>query len=288
MIDIHTHFYRPTVKDEPVFDESELLTAMDRLEIERAVILPLVSPECQFGPVFNSEFALAARDRHPDRFIPFCNLDPRNGFNSPETDFSWILETYKARGAKGVGEITANLPFDDPRCNNFFTHCGNASMPVLFHLAVGVQNGIYGLADELGLPRLERMLAACPHTIFIGHAMAFWSEISGNNSEEVRGIYPTGPVAPGGKLLALMQRYPNLYGDISAGSGFNAISRDPSFGFSFLEMFQDRLLFGTDLCHVKQEEPITGYLRNARDEGHISENAFAKITEGNAKKLLGV
>ena len=45
-----------------------------------------------------------------------------------------------------------------------------------------------------------------------------------------------------------MRRYPNLYGDLSAGSGFGAISRDPEFGYAFLEEFQDRLYFALDLC----------------------------------------
>ena len=42
--------------------------------------------------------------------------------------------------------------------------------------------------------------------------------------------YPDGPVAPGGAIDTLMDKYPNLHGDLSAGSGAGAISRDPEFG----------------------------------------------------------
>lgn len=288
MIDIHCHFFRSPMQGKAIFAEKELLYAMDQLGIEQAVILPVVSPECQFGPCFNSEYVLNAYKKYPDRFIAFCNLDPRNGLNGPETDFSWILEEYKESGAKGVGEITANLFFDDSRCKNLFTHCGAQKMPILFHLAERVSNNIYGLADDLGLPRLEKMLIECPDTIFIGHAMAFWSEISGDNSEAIRNIYPKGPILPGGRLSTLLQQYPNLYGDLSAGSGFNAISRDPEFGFSFLERFQDQLLFGTDLCAIGQKTPIITYLKEAMEEGRLSLTAFKKISEENAKKILSL
>lgn len=86
MIDIHTHLGRGTIKDEPPVDENELLKRMDELEIEKAVILPRVRPECFFFH-FTTEEVLKVCKKHPDRFITFCNIDPRNGNNSPESDF---------------------------------------------------------------------------------------------------------------------------------------------------------------------------------------------------------
>jgi hypothetical protein len=40
--------------------------------------------------------------------------------------------------------------------------------------------------------------------------------------------------------------YPNLFGDLSANSGNNALSRDPSFTADFLQRHQDKLFFGSD------------------------------------------
>ncbi|GAH18502.1 unnamed protein product, partial [marine sediment metagenome] len=135
--------------------------------------------------------------RHPDRIIPFYKADPRNGNNSPDTDFSWVLEEYKEAGCKGVGELTANLYIDDPRYKNLFYQCGKAGLPVIFHLAVKI-GGVYGLVDDKGLPRLEKILSELPDTIFIGHAMGFWSEISSEVDEETRGGYPKGSIkSPG-------------------------------------------------------------------------------------------
>jgi len=105
MIDIHTHLGRGVVKDEPPVDEDELLRRMDELGLEQAVVLARgVSPECAFFH-FTTEDVLAAYRRHPDRFIPFYKADPRNGANSPDTDFSWVLEHYRAAGCRAGGRL---------------------------------------------------------------------------------------------------------------------------------------------------------------------------------------
>ncbi|MBU4198340.1 MAG: amidohydrolase family protein [Verrucomicrobia bacterium] len=285
IIDIHTHVGRWDTKRLD-FDEDRLLAAMDKFNIDRAVLLPVVSPESFFEVVPSRDVAAIAR-RHPDRFIPFCNLDPRNNGNKADTDFSWILEEYKGLGCRGVGELTANLHIDDPRYKNLFAQCGKAGLPVLFHLADRI-GGVYGPADDLGLPRLEALLNEFPPTVFIGHAMSFWSEIDGNLKEEERSKYPPGKIEKPGRLVELLRKYPNLYADLSAGSGFNAISRDPEFGWWFLNEFQDKLLFGTDLCHVDQDAPIAPYFQQLKAEKRITPAACEKITAQNACRILGL
>jgi predicted TIM-barrel fold metal-dependent hydrolase len=101
--------------------------------------------------------------------------------------------------------------------------------------------------------------------------------------------YPKGKVKPG-RLVRLMREYPNLWGDLSAGSGFNAISRDPEFGYRFMEEFQDRLMFGTDLCHqptnLFKDFGIIRYFPRLRKEKLISAEAYEKIAWKNANRLL--
>ena len=92
---------------------------------------------------------------------------------------------------------------------------------------------------------LERALQACPDTIFIGHAPGFWREISGD-ADAAPSQYPTGPVTPGGRLHRLLDTYPNLWADLSAGSGRQALSRDPAHALQFITRYADRLLFGRD------------------------------------------
>lgn len=284
-IDVHTHLGR-IARHDPMVTAEDLIATMDKYRIDKAVLLPLDStPEGNMF-TFTNEQALDVYAKYPDRIIPFCKLDPRQGNNSPTTDFSWILEEYKELGCKGVGEITANIYIDDPRAKNFFKACGVAGMPVLFHLAEKFE-GVYGLVDDIYLPRLENILKEFPDTILIGHAMSFWSEISADVNEKTRAGYPKGPVEPG-RLWELLEKYDNLYGDISAGSGYNAITRDPDMGYEFLDKFQDKLLFGTDYCHVGQELPIVDFMRTSYEEGKISQSAYDKITHKNAQRILGL
>ena len=53
-------------------------------------------------------------------------------------------------------------------------------------------------------------------------------------------------VTAGGLTDRLLSDYPNMFGDTSAGSGLNALTRDPDHAREFLARQQDKLLFGSD------------------------------------------
>ncbi len=290
LIDIHVHTTpRKTVLRPDGTSHTtpeELLAMMDRAGIDQAVVLPSIGPECS-SRTHSVEEILAACALYADRLIPFCNIDPRQVSNSPSADFSPLLEYYKKIGCRGVGEICANLYFDDPRVMNLLRQCAEHAMPVTFHIGPQM-GGCYGLVDELGLPRLEKVLSALPDLILLGHSQPFWSEISPDVTDETRNTYPKGPVADGGRIPELMRRYPNLHGDLSAGSGYNAVSRDPAFGYRFMEEFQDRLLFGTDICAPHNETPLVDFLNQAGRDGSISRQAYEKIAWRNADRLLNL
>jgi predicted TIM-barrel fold metal-dependent hydrolase len=158
-------------------------------------------------------------------------------------------------------------------------------MPVLFHIGHKF-GGVYGLVDDLHLPRLEKSLRKFPKLIFIGHSQAFWSEISADVTLKNASGYPQGKVISGGTVPRLFEKYQNLYGDISARSGYNALTRDPEFGYDFLHKFQDKLFFGTDICSPKNMHRHAEYLRNAFRQGHITEKVLEKISWKNANKIL--
>jgi predicted TIM-barrel fold metal-dependent hydrolase len=206
--------------------------------------------------------------------------------NRPESDFRRILRFYREAGCRGFGEYIPNVPFDHPVQMNLFRQVEEVGLPLTFHIAPDPV-GYYGCYDDLGLPRLEKVLKACPALKFFGHSQPFWAEIGADVTEETRSGYPKGRVKPG-RIVDLMRRYPNLYGDLSAGSGFNAISRDPEFGYGFMEEFQDRLMFGTDICWPGQETPIVEYFQKLRQEKLISPQAWEKIAWRNADRLLGL
>jgi predicted TIM-barrel fold metal-dependent hydrolase len=81
-----------------------------------------------------------------------------------------------------------------------------------------------------------------------------------------------------------MDKYPNLYGDLSAGSGAGAISRDPAFGRAFLVRRADRLMFGTDYLSPGQAVPQLTLFRSL----DLPADVQAKVFRDNARKLLGL
>jgi hypothetical protein len=81
-------------------------------------------------------------------------------------------------------------------------------------------------------------------TTFIGHADAFWANMSADYRNEA--AYPSGPIVRGGITDRLLADYPNLHGDLAANSGNNALSRDAAFTRDFLRRHQDKLIFGSD------------------------------------------
>lgn len=287
LIDCHTHAARTRTVPRNGGSASptgeQLVSRLDDLGIDMAVVLCLISPECRhrYAPPEDIVEICAA---YPDRLIPFCNVDPRAGSNSPTTDFRRFFDVYTNMGCKGIGEMTCNLDFDDPLCWNLFRYVADYGLPMTIHIA-NQRGGQYGFYDDLGLPRLERTLREFPDLVILGHSQPFWSEISADVTEETRGGYPTGPVTPG-RLVELFERYENLWGDLSAGSAHNAISRDPEFGAWFLERFQDRLAFGTDLSFPEYEPPMPDYFRSLR--GAISDEAWEKIAWRNLDRLLGL
>ncbi|MFP3903237.1 MAG: amidohydrolase family protein [Armatimonadota bacterium] len=293
-IDIHAHTtiypreIRPLAPGKGIGTPDELVEIYDRVGIDRGCILPATQPEPR-SAVQSNEDILQCAAKYPDRLIPFCGIDPRLLRNSPDVDLSYVINHYKEKGCRGIGEITANIPFDDPRVWNLFEHAEKCEMPLTFH--IGPQEGnCYGLVDERGLPRLEKSLAEFPELVFLAHSQPFWSHISGDVGEDNWSRYPEGPVVEGGRIPELLRKYPNLHGDLSAGSGYNAISRDPEFAVSFLNEFADQLLFGTDAYKMDQINGLAvqmkHLLEDALSNGDISQEVFDKITHENAIRVL--
>ena len=292
VIDVHEHViprrgFIPVKTGETITTAAELVAIMDRVGIDMMVALPLSSPET-FGFVQSVEEVFEACDQYPDRFIKFCHVDPRLGNNEPARSFTPVLEYYKSLGAKGIGEMTFNLWWDDPRVQNLLRDCETAGLPFIFHVATREFN-VYGIITEPGLTDLERQLARYPRLQFLGHSPGWWSEVGPNPAAAERNGYPTGKVAPGGRVPELMRKYGNMWGDLSAGSGFGAVSRDPEWGCGFIEEFQDRLLMGLDICTPSNDKcELVYWLRDAVKKGKISRSAFDKVMGENAVKLLGL
>jgi predicted TIM-barrel fold metal-dependent hydrolase len=282
-IDIHTHVGTFYWGKELTADG--LIRLMDLHDIERAVVLPLVSPEASPYPQ-TTESALAAYKAHKDRIVPFCCVDPRCLTEPPKRvghvagypGLKDILKRYQDAGCRGLGEHKTGLPFDHDLNMTLYRACEELYLPVLFHLD-DIRN-----PDTPGLPRLANALKTFPKLPFIGHAAGFWASISGDATLADFGRYPRipTPVAPNGALDALMDKYPNLYGDLSEPGGYAAIARDKKFGWDFIIRRADRLLFGTDFLMADQEVPHFSLFESLDLPAEVQDKVF----RGNAIRLL--
>ena len=288
-IDIHAHTRKmpgfPRWGSPSYATPEQLIERYDKLQIEKGVLLPGVNPECNYVPQSNEEVLEVAEQT--GRFIPFCNIDPRSLDNSPCSPLGDILKFYRDKGCKGIGEVCANLPFMDPLVQNLFKGAEEAEFPLTFHIAPYI-GGYYGLYDDPGLPQLEMSLRKFRKLKFFGHSQAFWAEIARMETPGERAGYPASPVKEEGVVPKLMRKYPNLYGDLSAGSGCNALKRDRKYAIKFLNEFQDRLLFGTDICAPDTATPLVDFLLDLKNTGDITEAVFNKVARENAVKILSL
>lgn len=269
----------------------EIRAAYDRLGIDRGILMSCSAPE-QLHELVTSRDAEAMFSAHQDTFAAwFCALDPRMITNSPTKipNYSYYIDFYRERGARGVGELRPNLYIDDPRMIGLLSHCERSDFPITIHFG---PIGTCGIADDIGLVRLEKVLTELPGLKLIAHAASFWSEISADVTEQTRHGYPKGPVVREGRVAQLMRKFPNLICDISAGSGLGALSRDPEYAYEFIDEFKDRILFGTDISSPEVADDLGVRISAFLDEGYISGNisadAYRAIARENAIRILGL
>lgn len=290
-IDIHCHvvafpeYSTKRLDGNKYLSAEEQLAVHEKLNVDLGVLLPITTQEAHWATISNDATAYVA-NKYPDKFVWFCSVDPRQGKHNEKSDLGYIINQYKEMGARGVGELGSQLYADDPMMQNLFRYCEALDMPVIIHVAPQLGD-TYGIIDDLGLPRLEKMLRKFPDLKIIGHSQAFWSEISSDNTNEIRGGNPTGKVKEG-RISHLMREYGNLHCDLSAGSGKNAMMRDPEYAAKFLTEFSDRIYYGTDVCSAKQtfQYEFDDFLKKLVSDNMISKDTYEKIIRKNAIKLL--
>lgn len=238
------------------------------------------------NPEAGNEACRQMAEKFPGVLSWMCNID---GETDP-AQIQTILSDCKAKGAKGVGELAVNEWMDSPRLSALFAAAEELGLPVTIHMSP--EPGFnYGVCDKPGLPLLEKTLQQHPKLKILGHSQPFWLEISGDcprEGNEARNGVGRGPVTPGGRVPALFDAYPNLYGDLSAFSASCAILRDEEFGLQFLEKYQDRLLYATDTVNRHQVFPLGKFLDEAVESGRLSQEAYRKICWENAQRLFSL
>ena len=125
-----------------------------------------------------------------------------------------------------------------------------------------------------------------PNVAFIGHAQTFWANIDAQCDQKT--LYPVGPVTPGGLTDKYLTDYPNIYGDLSAGSALGAVQRDEEHFRGFIARHANKLMFGSDCSdRVGAGEKCSGsQMLAAIRRLSPSKEIERKLLYENAKRLL--
>ena len=306
VIDVHSHSNMCQIRS--ANDVASWIRTMDEVGLETSVV---------FTDAIGESFDAQAKLFEPfgKRFIVFCALHVADAAAPDYTKRAKReLERCVRAGARGLGELhdkgwgmgadegTAlprrhRMHLDDARLDAIWEKCAELSIPVNIHIAdhpsswqpLGAHQertpdfqvfNLYGKDvpsyAEL-LDRRDRMLAKHPRTTFIAAHLS-------NQGNDLAA------------LARVLDRYPNLYVDISARD--YEIGRQPRFALKFLTDYQERVLFGTDMG--REVDIYRGWWRllETRDEFipgrqwwrqyglQVNDPVLQKLYAGNARQIL--
>lgn len=208
--------------------DQELLDHQTYHNISTTVLLP--GDGWMLSIVGDNASCAAFAAQRPGQFVRFACADPAR------SDAADALRENIRQGARGIGEMKFRVDVDSPGMDRVYKLAEELQVPVLIHF----EHGNY----DTGIERFAAVLKAYPKVNFVGHAQTWWGNVSADLDPAV--MYPTGPVKRGGLTDRLLSDYPNIYGDLSAGSGLNMLTRDAEFARDFVYRHTHKLIWGSD------------------------------------------
>lgn len=256
--------------------------------------------------------------RYKNRFEVWCGFD-YTGMDQPGWEQKAVKELERCfkKGARGVGELGDKglgefysmptpgwgMHIDDPRMMPLIKRCGELKMPISIHVAEdawmyqkpdSLNDGLInaakwqvdmskaGILDHAQLEAtLEHAVRDNPKTTFIACHLA-------NNCSDLS------------VLSRLFDKYPNLYADIAA--RYAELAPIPRYSHQFLEKYNDRIVYGTDMGAQKEMYHTTFRILESADEHFYEHDRFGyhwplyglyltdatlkKIYSDNGKKIL--
>lgn len=278
IIDIHQHIFYHGRTPEQLIHHQRTMGAT------QTIMLPAGSPVYRMSTHFGHSNGLNAHcggsqpcydfvQGHPDSYLFAANEVP------DLKDATEHIEKYLKLGGKMIAEVKFGVACDSPGMQKIYQLAADYDVPVLIHWQYETYN--------YGFPRFYKMLEKYPETKFIGHAQTWWANIDKKQQDHPWVSYPEGPVTPGGLTDRYLSEYPNMYGDLSAGSGLNAYRRDEEFTKDFFKRHQDKLLFGSDCADsVGAGEACTGAQTIALIRKLTTKKIERKLLYENAKKIF--
>jgi len=266
VIDIHQHTDYSGRTDE------QMIAHQRTMGVTHTVLLPA-------GRFYGLEAGASGNDRVqevarrlPAEYSFFANEVPYL------SDARETITTVLKAGGRGIGEQKFMVDADSRAVQIVAEIAAEFGVAVLLHF----QFGRYNTSFE----RFHKIVEKYPTVPFIGHAQTWWANIDAKAAQAV--LYPKGPVTPGGITDRLLADYPNVFADMSAGSGLNAMLRDEEHARGFFDRHQDKLLYGSDCSDAIGEGPKCSGSQMMTTIRRLSPNKAAerKMLFENAKRVL--
>jgi predicted TIM-barrel fold metal-dependent hydrolase len=267
IIDIHQHTNYSDRSDDVLVKHQEIMG------ITKSILLPAGAEYGLEAKAFGNDSVVALAKRYPDRFAFFANEVPY----FPQA--REVLEKYLKAGAVGIGEQKFFIDVNSPPMYLICDIAQHYNVPILLHF----QHERY----NVNFDQFWKVLAKYPKVNFIGHAQTWWANIDKAQAQSQEILYPRWKVTAGGYTDRYLSDYPNMFGDLSAGSGFNAFARDEVHAVEFLKRHQDKLLYGSDCNdHVGKGEKCSGSQQIAAIRRLAPGAIQQKIFHGNARRII--
>lgn len=268
IIDIHQHTnYTGRSND-------ALVAHQRKLGITLTVLLPAGSMYGLAAECGGNDSVVELAKAYPKEYVYFAN-EVSDLPNATE-----VIEKYLKQGAVGIGEQKFRVLSHSPHIEAVARLAQEYDVPVLMHF----EHGAYNTEIE----RFHEILEKFPRVNFIGHAQTWWGNIDRDHNQKL--MYPKTPVTPGGITDQLLSKFPNMFGDLSAGSGLNSLLRDEDHARGFLERHQDKLLYGSDCNDTVGEGPtcLGAQILTAVRRLSPNKTVLKKILYQNSARLLKV
>jgi len=265
IIDIHQHTDYSGRPNDVMIKHQEIMG------ISKTVLLPAGRVYALEAGASGNDVVVEIARANPGNYVFFANEVPYH----PEA--RQVIEKYLKMGAKGIGEQKFFIDVDTAPMHLISDIAQDYGVPILLHF----QHERY----NVNFDQFWKILAKYPRVNYIGHAQTWWANIDAAQIQPI--LYPAWKVTAGGWTDRYLRDYPNMFGDLSAGSGLNALRRDPEHAKAFLERHQDKLLYGSDCSdHVGQGPKCSGSQQIAQIRRLASPAVQKKIFSENARRVI--
>lgn len=291
IIDIHQHTNYGGKRDtfwkqiSPARTHEELRAHQKAMGVTKTILLPAgrALPRASThdgrsngleGTVSGNEDVLTLARQFPGEFAFGANEV------SDLADAPAVVEKYLKLGACIIAEQKFGVECDAAEMQKLYVLAEAYRVPILLHFQAGSYN--------YGFDRFHRMLEKYPRANFIGHAQTWWANIHRDNVDNPKSLYPGGKVSAGGLTDRYLRDYPNMFADLSAGSGENAFKRDPEHARGFFARHQDKLLYGSDCVDATGQPAVCSGARQIAQVRQFSPSKAVerKVLYENARKLF--